>query len=148
LVHGEENDYETEDGLVPEGEGAETVLVVEDDNDLRTYLADVLRGLNYKVFTATGAQAALHLLIDDAKKVDLLLTDVIMPGLTGRELARRAQALRPDLPVLFMTGYSRNAVVHQGRLDEGVELIQKPVSQAQLSARIRQILDRRNRRKS
>ena len=65
-----------------------------------------------------------------------------MPGINGRELGRRAQAMRPGLPVLYMTGYSRNAIVHQGRLDEGVELLQKPVGQAQLAARIRALLDR------
>jgi FixJ family two-component response regulator len=70
-----------------------------------------------------------------------MVTDVVMPGLNGRELGRRAQALRPGLPVLYMTGYSRNAVVHQGRLDEGVELLQKPVTQTQLAARIRAMLD-------
>src|SRR4029079_2904932 len=91
---------------------------------------------------ADNAQAALHVLIDDSRRIDLLLTDVIMPGLNGRELGRRAQALRPRLRVLYMTGYSRNAVVHHGRLDEGVDLIQKPVSQAQLATRVREILDR------
>jgi CheY-like chemotaxis protein len=88
----------------------------------------------------------LHVLVDDQKQIDLLLTDVIMPGMNGRELARRAEALRPGLAVLYMTGYSRNAVVHQGRLDEGVELVQKPVSQTQLANRIREILDRQLRR--
>ena len=65
-----------------------------------------------------------------------------MPGMNGRELGRRAQALRPGFPVLYMTGYSRNAVMHQGRLDEGVELLQKPVNQGQLATRIRAVLDR------
>jgi PAS domain S-box-containing protein len=133
---------DNQEALIPEGEGAETILVVEDDTDVRTYIAEALRGLKYRVLTANAAQAALHLLIDDAKRVDLLLTDVVMPGLNGRELARRAQALRPNLPVLFMTGYSRNAVVHHGRLDEGVDFIQKPVSRVQLAGRIREILDR------
>jgi CheY-like chemotaxis protein len=64
-----------------------------------------------------------------------------MPDINGRELARRAQEIRPNLPVLYMTGYSRNAVVHQGRLDKGVALLQKPVSQADLASRIRQLLD-------
>jgi len=64
-----------------------------------------------------------------------------MPGANGRELGRRAQQLRPSLKILYMTGYSRNAVVHQGRLDDGVEFIQKPMTQADLSARVRQILD-------
>ena len=81
-------------------------------------------------------------LLKDETRVDLLLTDVVMPGVNGRELARRAQALRPRLPVLYMTGYSRNAVTHQGRLEEGVVLLQKPISQSQLATRIRELLDR------
>ena len=114
----------------------------EDDPDVRAYLLDALRGLKYRAIAAANAQAALHVLIDDDKRVDLLLTDVIMPGLNGRELGRRAQALRPGIRVLYMTGYSRNAVVHHGRLAEGVDLLQKPVSQAQLASRVREILDR------
>jgi PAS domain S-box-containing protein len=130
-----------EDTPVAGGE-SETILVVEDDADVRTYPLEALRELNYRVIAADNAQAALHVLIDDSRRIDLLLTDVIMPGLNGRELGRRAQALRPRLRVLYMTGYSRNAVVHHGRLDEGVDLIQKPVSQAQLATRVREILDR------
>jgi FixJ family two-component response regulator len=65
-----------------------------------------------------------------------------MPEMNGRELGRKAQALRPGLPVLYMSGYSRNAIVHQGRLDEGVDLIQKPVTQSQLATRIRAALDK------
>jgi CheY-like chemotaxis protein len=134
--------------LVPiaQAETSETVLLVEDDPDLRTYLGEMLRELKYRVIVTPNAQAALHVLVDDQKQIDLLLTDVIMPGMNGRELARRAEALRPGLAVLYMTGYSRNAVVHQGRLDEGVELVQKPVSQTQLANRIREILDRQLRR--
>jgi PAS domain S-box-containing protein len=136
-------EQEAEEGLpVAEGE-SETILVVEDDPDVRAYLLEMLRELKYRVIPANSAQAALHVLVEENKRIDLLLTDVIMPGLNGRELGRRAQALRPALPVLYMTGYSRNAVVHQGRLDEGVDLIQKPISQGPLAARIRQILDRR-----
>jgi PAS domain S-box-containing protein len=127
---------------VAEGD-SETILVVEDDQDVRSYLLEMLRELKYRAIPASSAQAALHVLVEDDKQVNLLLTDVIMPGHNGRELGRRAQALRPGLPVLYMTGYSRNAVVHQGRLDEGVDLIQKPISQAQLATRIRQILDRK-----
>jgi len=66
-----------------------------------------------------------------------------MPGWNGRELAKQAESLRPGLRVLYMTGYSRNAIVHQGRLDEGVDLLQKPVSQAQLATRVRTALDRK-----
>lgn len=120
---------------------SETILVVEDDEDLRGYISDVLRELNYRVLTARSAQVALTILLQDESKVDLLLTDVVMPGINGRELGRRAQQIRPRLKILYMTGYSRNAVVHQGRLDEGVNLLEKPISQAKLALRVREILD-------
>jgi PAS domain S-box-containing protein len=134
---------ESEESAEPiiEGEQSETILIVEDDKDLRTYLADILRNLNYRVIPTPNAQSALTILLQADERVDLVLTDVVMPGINGRELGRRAQSLRPGLPVLYMTGYSRNAIVHQGRLDEGVEFLQKPVSQAQLAARIRKLLD-------
>ncbi len=130
------------DEPLAEGEQTETVLVVEDDSDLRSYLAEILRGLKYRVITTSNAQSALMTLKANAHHVDLLLTDIIMPGMTGRELGKKAQEVRPALQVLYMTGYSRNAVVHQGRLDEGVELLQKPVSQGELANRVRAILDR------
>jgi CheY-like chemotaxis protein len=142
LARGEEPADQESDELVAEGEDNETILVVEDDTDVRTYLAEVLRGLNYRVVTTSNAKAALALLAQDDRRIDLLLTDVVMPEMNGRELGRRAQALRSNLPVLYMTGYSRNAVLHQGRLEEGVELLQKPVSQAQLAIRIRGVLDK------
>lgn len=128
--------------VLPEGEKIETILVVEDDSDLRTYVCDVLRELNYRVLAAPSAQGALTILLQEEPKVDLLLTDVVMPGINGRELGRRAQQIRTGLKVLYMTGYSRNAVVHQGRLDEGVDILEKPVSQAKLALRVREILDR------
>ncbi|EHQ99509.1 hybrid sensor histidine kinase/response regulator [Bradyrhizobium sp. WSM471] len=124
-----------------EGEIFETILVVEDDEDLRVYISDVLRDLNYRVLSARTAQAALTILLQDQSKVDLLLTDVVMPGINGRELGRRALQIRPRLKILYMTGYSRNAVVHQGRLDEGVNLLEKPISQAKLALKVREILD-------
>lgn len=128
--------------VLPEGEKIETILVVEDDSDLRTYVCDVLRELNYRILAAPSAQGALTILLQEEPKVNLLLTDVVMPGINGRELGRRAQQIRPGLKVLYMTGYSRNAVVHQGRLDEGVDILEKPVSQAKLALRVREMLDR------
>ena len=74
-------------------------------------------------------------------RIDLLLSDVVLPGMNGRELMAEARKQRPDLKVLFMTGYSRNAIVHQGRLDPGIEMIQKPMSQRELAGRIRDMLD-------
>jgi CheY-like chemotaxis protein len=74
-------------------------------------------------------------------KVELLLTDVVMPGMNGRKLADEAKLRKPDLKVLFMTGYSRNAIVHQGRLDPGVALIQKPLTSEHLASAVRRVLD-------
>ena len=122
--------------------GKETVLVVEDDADVRAFIAGALEELRYTVLQASDAVSALQIL-DRVDRIDLLLTDVILPGPNGRELAGAAVQKRPGLKVLFMTGYSRNAIVHQGRLDEGVQLIQKPLTQASLAAKIRDVLDRR-----
>jgi PAS domain S-box-containing protein len=131
-----------EDDRVPVSMTAtETVLVVEDDKDLRAYLVEILRDLDYRAIAAQDAVAALGILEQRDIRVDLLLTDVVMPGMNGRELATRARQIRPGLKVLFMSGYSRNAVVHQGRVDRGVHLIQKPVSLNDLAARIRDVLD-------
>jgi CheY-like chemotaxis protein len=119
----------------------EAILLVEDDADLRAYLVEVLRDLNYRVIGAQDAVAALGILEEPSMSVDLLLTDVVMPGMNGRELANRARQIRPKLPVLFMSGYSRNAVVHQGRVDADVQLVQKPVSISELATRVRDLLD-------
>ena len=121
----------------------ETILVVEDDDDLRAYLAEVLRGFGYEVIICSDAQAARAILAQTDRSISLMLTDIVMPGQNVIQLGDEALALRPGLKIIYMTGYSRNAVVHQGRLDPGVDLIQKPVSQADLANRIRQALDRR-----
>jgi CheY-like chemotaxis protein len=121
----------------PSGDSGETILVVEDDADVRAYVVEVLRRLGYRVLEAKDGPSALA----NAGPIDLLLTDVVLPGMNGRQLSEAMKAQRQDLKVLFMTGYSRNAIVHQGRLDPGVELIQKPLSQGVLAAKIRSILD-------
>jgi CheY-like chemotaxis protein len=135
------NDEENLSEPIVGSEGRETILVVEDDQDLRSYIAEVLRNLGYNVLTCSDAKSAKVLLAQADRAVDLMLTDIVMPGQNGKQLADDARRLRPHLKVVFMTGYSRNAVVHQGRLDPGVDLIQKPVSQADLAARIRRALD-------
>lgn len=124
-------------------DAGETILVVEDDTDLRSYLAEVLRGFGYEVITCSDAQSAMVFLAQSERPVSLMLTDIVMPGQNGKELGDETQKLRPGLKIIYMTGYSRNAVVHQGRLDPGVDLIQKPISQTDLANRIRQALDRR-----
>ena len=121
----------------------ECVLLVEDDEDVRSYLTEELRELGFTVTSAPDAEDALRILENGGQKVDLLLTDVVMPGMNGRQLAEAGQLLRPDMKVLYMTGYSRNAIFHHGRLDAGVDLIQKPVTGELLAAKIRTVLDRR-----
>jgi signal transduction histidine kinase/CheY-like chemotaxis protein len=126
---------------VAPGHRGETIFVVEDDDDVRAYVAETLGELKYNVIQSGDAETALQMLADGRIAVDLLLTDVILPGKNGRELAQALTKLRPKLKVLFMTGYSRNAIVHQGRLDPGVDLVQKPLTQAVLAAKIRDLLD-------
>jgi CheY-like chemotaxis protein len=123
------------------GRAGECILVVEDDPDVRSYVAETLGGLGYDVLEAGSGQDALRL-IDEYKSLALLLTDVVMPGMNGRALAEQARDRLPGLKVLFMTGYSRNAIVHQGRLDAGVELVQKPLSSQMLAQAVRRVLDR------
>jgi CheY-like chemotaxis protein len=121
--------------------GAETILVVEDDDGLRGYASEILEELGYYVLSASNGAAALEILRGE-DRVDLLLTDVVMPGgLNGQQLADKAAVLRPNLRVLYMTGYTRNAIVHQGRLDAGINLISKPFSFEELAAKVRQRLD-------
>jgi two-component system, NtrC family, sensor kinase len=122
------------------GRSGECVLVVEDDADVRHDVVETLAALGYQVLEAANGDDALRLL-DDHKSIRLLLTDVVMPGMNGRKLAEEAKQRQPVLRVLYMTGYSRNAIVHQGRLDTGVELIQKPLSSEVLASAVRRALD-------
>ncbi len=116
----------------------EQVLLVEDDNEVRTYVVEMLSELNYEVTEAANAELALE--VFDGRRFDLLLTDVVLPGLNGRQLAEELKSRQSDLKVLFMTGYSRNAIVHQGRLEPGVVMVQKPVSANELAGKIREVL--------
>jgi len=135
-----QDDPEAEDA--PEGGPEETILVVEDDADVRTYTVEVLRELGYRVVEASDGAAAIKLLRDAETRCDLLFTDVVLPGgMNGEQLAAEAHEARPGLKVLFTTGYARNAIVHHGRLDPGVQLITKPFSYADLAARVRDVLD-------
>jgi len=138
---GEQTGARLPPGASPRSLGDEVILVVEDDNALRAYTVQILAELGYHVLEAPNGKAALEAL-KRRDRIDLLFTDVVMPGgLNGRQLADEAQSLRPDLRVLFTTGYTRNAIVHHGRLDPGVNLIGKPFSFEGLAAKIRSILD-------
>jgi PAS domain S-box-containing protein len=125
---------------VPATPRNETILVVEDDEDVRRYSVDCLRELGYRVVDAPDADTALNRLETDPG-IRLLFTDVGLPGgRNGRQLAEEATRRCPGLKVLFTTGYARNAIVHHGRLDPGVELLVKPFTYADLAAKIRQVL--------
>ena len=129
--------------LSPEGAQSETILIVEDDEDVRAYSVAALRELGYRVLEATDGPGALRLLEGQGTtEVDLIFCDVVLPnGMSGADLAAAVRRLRPAVRVLFTTGYARNAVVHHGRLDAGVELITKPFTYAELAARVRDLLD-------
>ncbi|HEY2246185.1 MAG TPA: response regulator [Bradyrhizobium sp.] len=123
------------------GSTGETILVVEDDAGVRAYTCDTLRALGYVVVEAETGRTALHLL-EANPHIRLLFTDIGLPGgMNGRQLADEARRRRQDLKVLFTTGYARNAIIHGGRLDPGVELITKPFSQAALASKLRDIFD-------
>jgi PAS domain S-box-containing protein len=123
-----------------EGQG-ELVLVVEDEDSVRTLTADSLRELGYEVIEANGAAAALRLL-DANPRVALLFTDIVMPDMNGRKLADEAVKRRPGLRVIYTTGFTRNAVVHNGVLDPGVNFLPKPFTLQQLSEKVREVLAR------
>jgi len=124
--------------------GSETILVVEDDLPVQATVIELLTGLGYSVLRANDAQSALSIL-QSGLPIDLLFTDVVMPGpLSSTELARQARLLLPDITVLFTSGYTRNAIVHGGRLDPGVELLSKPYRQEDLARKVRQLLSRQH----
>ena len=125
--------------------GTETVLVVEDEPGIRRIVVRALREVGYLVLEASESEDALRLADRHPDPIDIMITDVVMPGLGGQDLAERFTAVRPDAAVLFVSGYTRNAIVHHGVLDEGTEFLQKPFSPADLQARVRRILDARKR---
>ena len=139
---GEETVMSADEQGDPERGRGETILIVEDDDGVREYASDILRDLNYQVIEAKDSASAMRLLEAD-RPFDLMLTDVVLPGISGRALADEVIRRRPGAKVIFMTGYSRNAIVHQGRLDRGTELISKPLTEAAVARKIRQVLDAR-----
>jgi len=118
----------------------ETVLVVEDQDDVRALATAVLESLGYRVLSAANGPAALALAAEHKGPIDLTLTDVILPGMNGRELADRLKVLRPEARVLFTSGYSRDVIGHRGVLDRDVAYIAKPYAPDELAAKVREIL--------
>ncbi len=121
--------------------GGETVMIVEDDSSILTLLETVLRRQGYKVISADSPLAALELAQRHQGEIQLLVTDVVMPEVNGRELAKRIGALNPGLLVLFMSGYTSNVIAHRGVLDEDVTFLQKPFESQQLAEKVRSMLD-------
>ncbi len=122
------------------GDAHEIILVVDDEDAVRQVAVESLSELGYRVLEAATARAALDLL-GARPEIVLMITDVVMPDVNGRKLADQAAVLRPDLKVLYMTGYTRNAVVHNGVLDKGVHMIGKPFTLDELAAKVRGLLD-------
>ncbi|WP_207801760.1 ATP-binding protein [Phenylobacterium hankyongense] len=121
--------------------GDEVVLLVEDHDELRAYSSGILRELGYQVHEAADGASALEVMAN-IPDIVLLFTDVVLPGgMNGRQLADKVREARPELKVLFTTGYTRNAIVHNGTLDPGVELITKPFSFDDLAVKLRHVLD-------
>jgi two-component system cell cycle sensor histidine kinase/response regulator CckA len=124
--------------------GTETILAVEDEIEVRKLVAEILKGQGYTVIEASDGQEAVKVSRENAgKKIHLLLTDVVMPGMSGRELAVTLGLQHPKMKVLYMSGYTDNAIVHHGVLEEGVNYIQKPFTLEALARKVREVLDQR-----
>ena len=129
------------DAEAPTRGGRECILVVEDDELVRSYVVSRLDGLGYRVLEAENGRRALELLTDGAR-VDLLFTDVILPeGMNGRELADEARRLKPAMRILFTSGYTQETMIHHGKLDPGIALLNKPYRKEDLARKIREVLD-------
>jgi signal transduction histidine kinase/ActR/RegA family two-component response regulator len=127
----------------PRARDGEVVLLVEDNEGVRLYAVAILQDLGYRVLDAADMPAALKLLEEDAAEIDIVFTDVVLPlGLSGADLAEEVRRRRPGTPVLFTTGYTRNAIVHNGILDPDVHLINKPYTAFEVGKKLRQLLDR------
>jgi len=122
--------------------GKETILLVEDDPSLREMATSLLQRLGYTVLAASNGVEAMTLIHQpDRKHVDLLFTDVVMPQMTGNELAERVRNIHPHTKILFTSAYTESAVSLQGNLKQGIALLQKPFTPSALAERIRKILD-------
>jgi CheY-like chemotaxis protein len=122
--------------------GSETVLLVEDEAVVRDLGVRILAGLGYRVMRAGNGDEAIALAGEHGERIDLLLTDVVMPGMSGRDLANRLTRIHPEARVLFTSGYTDNVIVHHGVLDEGVSFIGKPYSPSALAKKVREVLDK------
>jgi CheY-like chemotaxis protein len=136
--------YKRDSGAEEFLRGTETVLLAEDEEVVRKLACQVLRLYGYQVLEAADGNEALLICESHPAPIHLLITDVIMPAMSGRSLAARVTELRPDMQVLYMSGYTDNAIVHHGVLDEGTNFIQKPFSTDVFAIRVREVLNQRS----
>lgn len=122
--------------------GTESILVVEDDPTLLNLIVDILQPLGYRILQAANGTEAIEICETFEEKIDLLLTDVIMPGMNGRMLADKLTSKRPKMKVIYMSGYTDNTIAHHGILEPGIVLLQKPLTQSSLANKIREVLDK------
>jgi CheY-like chemotaxis protein len=122
--------------------GSETVLLVEDEETILRVAREALMALGYRVITASDGLHALELVAREPERIDLVITDVVMPKMGGRELATRLAEIQPDVRILFSSGYSENAISAEGVLEEGINFLQKPYTPTLLARRVREALDR------
>jgi len=121
--------------------GTETILLVEDDPQLRQLSSSVLEHCGYKVLVASGPDEGLAISKSAVNEIRLLITDVVMPGMNGRQLAEQIVKNSPDIRVLYISGYTNNAIVHYGVLDEGLWFLPKPFTLSALVSKVREVLD-------
>ena len=122
--------------------GKESILVVEDDERVRIMVTQSLRSWGYEVMVAGTGEEALALAVARTGRLDLLLTDVVLPGMNGRETAQALAKVHPETHVLFTSGYGENIIAHGGSLEAGIEFLSKPYTMEGLARRVREILDR------
>lgn len=120
--------------------GSETILLVEDEEVVRNLVERILTRSGYRVLTASDGCQAIDIVLEFSEKIDLLLTDVVMPKMSGRELAERVQALRPDIKVLYMSGHTDDAILYHGIERSEIAFLQKPFSMHSLTAQVRKVL--------
>ena len=126
--------------------GSETILLIEDEELVRTVACTILRKYGYHVIDTSNGGEAFLISSDFAARIDLLLTDVVMPRLRGRRLAEQLAPLRPEMKVLFVSGYTDDTIIHHGVLEAGVAFLQKPFTPHLLLKKVREVLDADQRR--
>jgi CheY-like chemotaxis protein len=125
--------------------GTETILLVEDNEQVRELTHAVLASRGYSVLVAENGPAVQKICAQHKEDIDLLLTDVVMPGVSGREVAKLVTARWPGVKVLFMSGYTENSIIHHGVLDDGTFFLAKPFTPSALTNKVREVLDHGNR---